>query len=132
MYILRIVLLVVALNTTVMAQDRPPLHPTEQRLVDQTNAERVRHGLPSLAVDPTLMNSSRRHGIWMSTNGQMRHSSGPYSENIACGQRTVREAIRSWMNSRGHRANILGRHKRLGVSAYYRKNGSIYWCQQFK
>ena len=62
----------------------------------------------------------------------LRHSSGPYGENIAMGQPTVRSVIQSWMNSSGHRANMLSRrYRRIGVAAYRTPNGTIYWCQQF-
>ena len=54
------------------------------------------------------------------------------AENIAMGQRTSNEVLNSWMNSSGHRANILNRsYRRIGVAAYTTPQGTIYWCQQF-
>lgn len=117
--------------TSANAKNRPPLHKTEQNIVYFTNIERVKAGLPTLKVDSALMRSSRSHCYWMSANSTLTHSSGPYAENIACGQRNSREAVHSWMSSRGHRANILGRFRRIGVSAF-RANNRTYWCQQFK
>ncbi len=51
-------------------------------------------------------------------------------ENIAYGQRTPEEVMRSWMNSSGHRANILGNYQYIGIGVTYR-NGTYYWSQFF-
>lgn len=52
-------------------------------------------------------------------------------ENVAYGQRTPSEVMQSWMNSSGHRANILGENfSQIGVGIYY-KNGTYYWSQLF-
>ena len=50
-------------------------------------------------------------------------------ENIAKGQRTAQEVVTAWMNSEGHRANILdAKFTHIGVG--YVKDGNI-WTQQF-
>ena len=104
----------------------------EQSIVDCTNAERARYGLPALAIDPNLMNNARRHGNWMASYRNMVHSNMGVAENIAMGQSSPQEVLRTWMNSSGHRANILnGWNRRIGVSAYRSPEGTIYWCQQF-
>jgi uncharacterized protein YkwD len=109
------------------------LHPIEQSVIAQTNAERARHGLPPLAVDQRLVQSARAHTAWMSRARRLQHTSRPVAENIAMGQQTAMEAVRSWMGSSGHRANILSRgHRRIGVSAYTAPNGTVYWTQQFE
>lgn len=52
-------------------------------------------------------------------------------ENIAYGQRTASAVMTAWMNSSGHRANILGRNfGRIGI-ACYTVNGVRYWVQLF-
>ena len=104
----------------------------EQSIVDYTNAERARYGLPALVIDPNLMASARRHGNWMASYRQMVHSNMGVAENIAMGQSSPQEVLRTWMNSSGHRANILnGGHRRIGVSAYRSPEGTIFRCQQF-
>jgi uncharacterized protein YkwD len=103
----------------------------EQSIVDCTNAERARYGLPALAIDPNLMTNARRHGNWMASYRNMVHSNMGVAENIAMGQSSPQEVLRTWMNSSGHRANILGGYRRIGVSAYRSPEGTIYWCQQF-
>lgn len=52
-------------------------------------------------------------------------------ENIAYGQSTPAEVMNGWMNSSGHRANILkSDFKEIGIAAFY-KNGRYYWVQLF-
>jgi len=107
------------------------LHPVEKKVIEKTNAQRARHGLPPLKVDVRLVRSARRHTAWMTRNG-LQHTTAAVAENIAWGQRSSSEVIQSWMTSPGHRANILnGRYRRIGVAAYTARDGSIYWCQQF-
>lgn len=104
----------------------------EQNIVTYTNAERERYGLPPLEIDPDLVDSARAHCAWMTRNRSLQHTGKAVAENIAMGQRSSREAVRDWMGSSGHRANILNRsHRRIGVAAYRAEGGTIYWCQQF-
>jgi uncharacterized protein YkwD len=115
---------------------RLELHPVEHVLIRHTNAERKRFGLPALEIDDNLIKSARKHAIWMTTRQTLTHTNQPVAENIAYGQESAAEAVRSWMNSSGHRANILNRgHRRIGVAigvaAFVARNGRIYWCQQF-
>ena len=52
-------------------------------------------------------------------------------ENIAYGQRSPQEVVKGWMNSPGHRANILnGSFGKIGIGVY-QSNGVIYWSQLF-
>lgn len=52
-------------------------------------------------------------------------------ENIAYGQRSPQEVVNGWMNSAGHRANILnGNFNKIGIGVY-ESNGTIYWAQLF-
>jgi uncharacterized protein YkwD len=110
----------------------PALHPIDARVIEKTNAQRVRHGLRPLMVDRRLLMSARRHAAWMTNRRSMTHTSQPVGENIAMGQRSSSEVMNSWMNSSGHRANILNPgYTRIGVAAYTTPGGTTYWCQQF-
>lgn len=110
----------------------PALHPIEARIIERTNAQRTRHGLPALAVDARLQTSARRHAAWMTNNRSMTHTSQAVGENIAMGQHSSTEVLNAWMNSDGHRANILNPgYSRIGVAAYTTPEGTIFWCQQF-
>ncbi len=109
------------------------LLPIEQNIVDYSNVERARYGLPALAVDVELMQSARQHATWMTVNQSLVHSGQPVAENIAMGQPHSQSVVQCWMNSPGHRANILdGGHRRIGVAAYRTATGTIFWCQQFR
>ena len=105
----------------------------EANIVSYTNTQRAKHGLKELEVDPELMKSARRHASWMARNRSLVHAGLPVAENIAMGQPGSSRAVRAWMNSSGHRANILNRnHRRIGAAAYRTPGGRIYWCQQFR
>jgi uncharacterized protein YkwD len=59
-------------------------------------------------------------------------SSGPSAENIAWGYRTPPEVVTGWMNSPGHRANIVNRSSvAVGVGMVRAADGSPYWTQDF-
>jgi uncharacterized protein YkwD len=119
-------------GTTSKAKPAFTLISVEQKIVEKTNAERARHGLPPLTVDSSLMHSARSHTTWMTRSQQLQHTNAAVAENIAMGQTTSGEALQSWMSSPGHRANILNpRYRRIGVAAYRAANGATFWCQQF-
>lgn len=118
----------------------------EQEILRLTNAERQKAGLAPLALDDNLMNSARAKSKDMSQNKYFSHTSPTYgspfdqmasfgvkyraaAENIAQGQRSAEEVVRAWMNSPGHRQNILtGSFTHIGIG--YDANGH-YWTQQF-
>jgi hypothetical protein len=105
--------------------------PVESQVIAATNEARARSGLPPLVADCNLMSRSRRHCSRMAGEGSFRHSSGSI-ENIAYGQNDANEVVTTWLNSPGHRANILNRsYKRIGVASIVGRNGRTYWVQQF-
>ena len=119
-------------NRPIIANASYKFFPVELAIVEKTNAERVRNGLPALQLDPKLVDTARRHTWWMTRSHSLQHGNYPVAENIAMGQRSTHEVVNCWMNSSGHRANILNRgHRRIGVAAYTTPSGTTYWCQQF-
>ncbi|MBD8078738.1 CAP domain-containing protein [Cellulosimicrobium arenosum] len=92
-------------------------------VVELTNAERAAAGCGPLAVDERLTAAARLHSEDMVERDYFDHTSldgrspwdrakaqgyaDPSGENIAAGQRTAEEVVRAWMDSPGHRANIL-------------------------
>jgi uncharacterized protein YkwD len=116
-----------------MNQDKPlELHQIEVQIVERTNRQRQQFGLPALAMDDWLVKSARRHTTWMTNNETLQHTTQAVGENIAMGQNSSAEVVQAWMDSPGHRANILNSgYQRIGVAAYISKSGAIYWCQQF-
>ena len=105
----------------------------EANVIKFTNEERVRNGLPPFEVDKELMETARGHAAWMTRNQSMVHTNLPVAENIAMGQPHSSDVVQCWMNSSGHRANILNPgHLRIGVAAFRTASGVIFWCQQFR
>jgi uncharacterized protein YkwD len=110
----------------------PQLLPAEQNLIYYANLERQQYALPLLRADADLVDSARRHAYWMASRQSLVHTTAPVAENIAMGQPSSRDAVRDWMNSPGHRANLLhSGYTRVGASAYTTSAGTTYWCIQF-
>ncbi len=107
------------------------LSATEAAVVARTNDARAKRGLGPLSADASLMNGARRQASWMARNSNLSHGQG-VTENIAMGQSSASEAVADWMRSDGHRANILGSHRRIGVAMARAADGTVYWCQQFR
>jgi uncharacterized YkwD family protein/spore coat assembly protein SafA len=118
----------------------------EQQVLSLVNQERSKNGLPALAMDWELQRVARYKSDDMQNKGYFSHQSPTYGspfdmmkqfgvsyrtagENIAKGQRTPQEVMNSWMNSSGHRANILKRDfTHIGVG--YNASGHV-WTQMF-
>lgn len=118
----------------------------EQQVLTLTNAERAKQGLAALQADTKLMAAAREKSVDMQKNNYFSHTSPTFGspfdrlkalgisyksagENIAKGQRTPAEVVQAWMDSPGHRANILNTsYTHLGVG--FVENG-YYWTQQF-
>ncbi|HEX4148569.1 MAG TPA: CAP domain-containing protein [Pirellulales bacterium] len=114
------------------AQPTIAMHPVETDIVAWTNAQRTHYGLAPLVVDPYLVDSARRQAAWMTNTRNLTHTNMPVAENIAMGQPTTSQAVGDWMNSPGHRANILNpSYTRIGAAAYTAPDGTVFWCQQF-
>lgn len=114
------------------------------QVVKLVNAERAKAGLGALASDALLDKVAMAKVKDMSNNNYFDHQSPTYGspfdmmkqfgvtysyagENIAKGQKTPQEVVTAWMNSAGHRANILSKNfTHIGVGFY---NG--YWAQEF-
>ncbi|KGP91034.1 sporulation protein [Pontibacillus chungwhensis BH030062] len=118
----------------------------EQKVVELTNEERAAQGLEPLEIDKELSNVAEKKSQDMAQNGYFSHDSPTYGspfdmmkqfgieyrtagENIAKGQQTPQEVVDAWMNSEGHRANILNEnYTHIGVG--FVENGNV-WTQQF-
>lgn len=110
------------------------------------NNERANHGLPALSGDSKLTSAANKRAVEIVSNFSHTRPNGTScftvfdefginsqtgGENIAYGQRTPSEVVTGWMNSEGHRANILSsKFGKLGVGVY-EQNGVIYWTQLF-
>ena len=113
--------------------DDSPVYQIENQLVEAVNAERTSRGLRALILDHSLLRTTRQHCGWMANARNMIHSAFNRAENIAMGQRDVKDVMKSWMNSSGHRANILNPgYTKIGIAGYASEGGTPYWCQQFE
>ncbi len=121
----------------------------ENQVVNLTNQERQKYGLAPLKIDWQLSRVARYKSRNMRDVGYFSHTSPTYGspfemmrsfniqyqsagENIAAGQTSPEQVVREWMNSPGHRKNILtGRYTHIGVG--YAKGGAYgtYWTQMF-
>ncbi|MBM6617020.1 CAP domain-containing protein [Bacillus suaedaesalsae] len=117
-----------------------------QQVVDLTNRERSNNGLPPIAADVELQKAAQMKSDDMATNNYFSHTSPTYgspfdmlrnlgieykvaAENIAQGQRSPQEVVTAWMNSEGHRKNILNKDiTHIGVG--HAASGN-YWTQLF-
>ncbi len=118
---------------------RPPKPPVqvlvgnhfEHEVIRLTNQERTRRGLRPLKMNAQMMHDARQWSA-IQANTRMHHSRMGYGENVAWNQKTPEEVVRVWMNSRGHRANILnGRYTEIGAG-YVRGARGPMWTQLFR
>lgn len=121
----------------------------ENEVVRLTNIERSKKGLPPLKNNWQLSRVARYKSKDMAVKNYFSHTSPTYgspfkmmenfgvrfsaaAENIAYGQRTPQEVVQGWMNSPGHRANILSpSYSEIGVGLASNRNGRKYWTQMF-
>lgn len=121
----------------------------ETEVVRLVNIERQKNGLSSFTVNGKLSDVARMKSKDMASNNYFSHQSPSYGspfemmksfgisyktagENIAKGYNSAESVVRGWMNSQGHRENILNpSFNTIGVGAYTSSNGTIYWTQMF-
>lgn len=106
------------------------------QVLDLVNAERAKHGCPPLQIDAKLERAAERQSQEMATQdfvshtdpdgttpGQRVHDTGyifqMIGENIEAGSDTAEDAVDQWMQSPGHRANILTcAYRETGIAVY--------------
>ena len=126
-----------------------PLQDLEREVFELVNKERAKNGFPALGYNWELARVARYKCQDMIDKSYFAHESPTYgspfkmmesfglkfssaAENIAKGQRTPEEVMNAWMDSPGHRANILSRTvTQIGVGAAKAANGTLHWTQMF-
>ncbi|MDR0906125.1 MAG: CAP domain-containing protein [Oscillospiraceae bacterium] len=121
----------------------------EQKVADLVNKNRISAGLAPLKMNWELSRVARYKSQDMIDKKYFAHQSPTYGspfvmmesfglkfsaagENIAYGQRTPAEVMQGWMDSPGHRANIMSNiYTQIGVGAAKASNGTLYWTQMF-
>lgn len=120
----------------------------EKQIVDLANAVRVRNDKKPLQWNDKIAGTARKHSGDMGQRGFFDHSNpdgkSPFDrmkadgivyktagENIASGQTSAIFVHENWMNSEGHRANILGDYSHLGVGVFVGGKSKVYYTQNF-
>jgi uncharacterized protein YkwD len=112
------------------------------------NVERAKAGCGALTSDSRLVAAANAHSADMANNNYFSHTGrngsdvadrveaagyrwSAIAENIAKGQQTPAAVMTAWMNSSGHRTNILNcRYRNIGIGLATR-GGQPYWTQDF-
>lgn len=118
-----------------------------EQVVALVNEERAKENLAPLTIDEkitdaaivrakeiqTSFSHTRPNGSSFAT--ALKEAGATYrsaGENIAWGQKTPEEVVTAWMNSSGHRANIMNaNYSRIGVGHLQNAAGTSYWAQLF-
>ncbi|MGW0800290.1 sigma-70 family RNA polymerase sigma factor [Streptomyces sp. NPDC002692] len=121
---------------------------TVEQVVALVNKERAAAGCGPLTEDAQLEKAAQAHSDDMAARNFFEHTNpdgadpgqritaagyrwSTYGENIAEGQQTPQAVMESWMNSPGHRANILNcSFKNIGVGVH-KGSGGPWWTQDF-
>lgn len=118
-----------------------------KQVAQLVNEERAKAGLPALEFDTEIASAAlvraneitasfshtrpdgRKFSTVLTDNGIRFTGAG---ENIAWGQKSPEQVMEAWMNSDGHRANILDANfNKIGVGHYQDASGRNYWVQLF-
>ena len=121
----------------------------QNQVLTLVNQQRAANGLKALSMDSALTKTATLKSQDMAKLGYFDHTSPTYGspfdmmkqfgityraagENIAMGQTSPQQVMQDWMNSPGHRANILNSSfTKLGVGIAQNSSGQYYWTQQF-
>jgi uncharacterized protein YkwD len=120
------------------------------RVLELTNVERARAGLPPLVLSIQLSEAAQQYSDVLATDACFAHTCGPVpemvqrdaqagytgwtavGENIAAGYPSPEAVVSGWMASPGHRANILNPdYRELGVGLSSGGKYGAYWTQEF-
>jgi uncharacterized protein YkwD len=130
-------------------ESRLRLTAEEKAIVEMTNKARAKEGLEPLKVNPLLCKVARAHSANQAAQGKMAHvldgkkpadrvKEAGYEyravgENVAMGQGiSLEEIFQGWMDSKGHRENILRPvFREIGVGVARNDKGEVYYTQVF-
>lgn len=140
--------LVRTINVPMLENDLSEEEQFAAEVVELVNKERAAYGLAPLTVAADLSKAAQKRSeeIVASFDHTRPDGSSCFTvldeydiewgycgENIAAGQRSPEAVVESWMNSSGHRANILNENfKNIGVGCTFTSSGyKVYWTQVF-
>lgn len=118
-----------------------------QQVVKLVNIERAKYNLSPVTMDENVRKAAQLRAVEIQTSFSHTRPNGTHfstalkdtgatyrrtGENIAWGQKSPEEVVTGWMNSEGHRANILNsQFTNIGVGHIQNNNGVHYWSQLF-
>jgi uncharacterized protein YkwD len=127
-----------------------PAKPWVGTMLDALNADRAAAGAPPLQLCASLTRAAQGHSDDQAATNTMTHTGSDGSdigsradaagykgwtalgENVAMGYTTVDTVMTAWMNSTGHRANILNpSYHDVGLAESFAADGTPYWTQDF-
>ena len=129
-------------TTAVPTQNNLSAEDKENAVIALVNQERARVGRSPIQKDDGLTRTADIRAEELATTFSHRRPDGSWcytafpsgfmaeAENIASGGTTAEFPMNMWMNSTGHKANILGDYDSIGVG-FYERNGHTYWVQVF-
>ena len=116
-------------------------------VLKQTNQFRKSQGLPVLIIKQELNQIAQKHSKDMASGrvafghdgfgdrqakaGQEIKGMRTFAENVAYGANTAQEVVTLWKNSPGHRRNMLGNFKYIGIGTATDSKGQIYYTEIF-
>jgi uncharacterized protein YkwD len=142
------------------AEPRFKMTDEEKLLLEMTNAERAKHKLPPLTPNATLFKVARAHSANMARQEKMEHildGKTPSQRTLAAGYDyrrvaenvaefeygkppedkdkpdplALKEIMKGWMESAGHRKNILGNYEEIGLGVARNDKNQVYFTQVF-
>jgi len=114
------------------------------RVIKLTNKRREKAGLGAVQRNEKLTRAAQKHACWQADNGVMSHTGQGGStmdarataegyvwsyvaENVAMGQQTALEVVKTWMQSPTHRTNMLSAHAREIGIGWAKSGPQTYW-----
>lgn len=121
----------------------------QKEMLNLVTIQRKKSNISPLILDEKLNKLAKIKVDLVIKEGKLNHYAGGYNslreflknyrisylavgENLATKTKNPEDTIKLWMNSKGHRANILNKNfKNIGISRGTDKKGNIYWVQIF-
>ena len=113
------------------------------RMYHATNNSRLNNGVHRVDIHRTMSRLARRHSIAMANRGYIFHTANPsafyldgvrwstWGENVGATATTISSIQNAFMQSTGHRANILNQRFRRVAVGTYRDDGGMLWVTVF-
>lgn len=121
----------------------------QKEILHIINNERIENNLLPLKEKEILNKMAIKKAFLVAKEGKLNHYAGGYSslgeffkeynisylaiaENLARNQKTPEDVAKSWIESKGHRANLLNpQYTYTGIGKFIDENNNIYWVQLF-